>query len=171
MEGGIMHPELDKLELPELVDRLDDMEGRRTPVGWKPEDAVMRSAIERRILQLVSSEPPADERRDDLRLPCELAVKVRTKKTSIRAQTKDLGVGGVFVQTAQALGVGTPVEIEVRGHGTDEYGLKVRGHVSWIAQKDGDDGVGVSFSHDANERNERRLRRFIIELLRHRLVS
>jgi len=165
-----MHPELDNLELPELVERLDDLEVRRTPVGWKPEDAVLRSAIERRIMRLVASEPPAHERRNDLRLPCELNVKMRSKKKSIRAQTRDLGVGGVFVHTSERFDIGTPVEIEVRGSGTDEHGLRVRGQVAWVALANDDGpGVGVSFAHDDSERNERRLRRFVVELLRHRM--
>jgi uncharacterized protein (TIGR02266 family) len=166
-----MHPEIENLGLPELVERLDDIEGRRTPVGWSPDDAVLRSAIERRILELVHKGSPEPERRKDLRVPCDLDVRLRSKKSMVRAHTRDLSTGGVFVETPpDEWAIGTVVELQVRGSGTDEYGLKVRGMVSWVTQKDdAHPGVGVSFSHDDSERHERRLRRFVVELLRHRV--
>jgi Tfp pilus assembly protein PilZ len=166
-----MHPELDKLELPQLVEQLEDLEGRRTPVGWRPEDAVLRSALERRIMELIQTDAPGDERREHLRLPCSMDVKVRSKKRSVRAQARDIGVGGVFVETQpDDFAVGTVVEIEVRGNASDEHGLRVRGTVSWVTEKtDEPPGVGVSFAHDESERHERRLRRFVVELLRHRM--
>ncbi len=40
-------------------------------------------------------------------------------------------------------------QAQIRGGGTDEYGLKVRSKVSWVTRKDdAHRGVGVSFSHD-----------------------
>jgi len=166
-----MHPEIENLALPELVERLDDIEGRRTPVGWSPDDAVLRSAIERRIMALVHKGEPGSERRKTLRVPCELDVRMRSKRSQVRAHTRDLGAGGVFVETEpDDWSIGTVVELQVRGGGTDEHGLKVRGMVSWVTDKDdAHPGVGVSFSHDDSERHERRLRRFVVELLRHRI--
>ncbi len=162
-----MHPEIEKLELPELVDRLDDLEGRRTPIGWTPDDAAKRVAIERRIMTLVGGEPPNEERREALRLPCQLDVKLRSKEQSVKATVKDIGVGGVFVEAGGKWIVGTVVELEVRGSATDEHGLRVRGEIAW--QRDANQGVGISFTHRTNDAHERRLRRFVLELLRHRL--
>jgi uncharacterized protein (TIGR02266 family) len=163
------HGELDGLQLPELVDLLDDLEGRRTPIGWSPDDAVRRAAIERRIMEMVGQEPPEDERRDTMRLPCELAVKLRSKEQAVRAEVRDIGAGGVFVATDTPFVVGTVVELEVRGSGTDEHGLRVRGQIAWRADKGGDEiGVGVCFNQVPSSAHERRIRRFVIELLRHR---
>jgi len=163
-----MHPEIEKLELPDLVDRLDDLEGRRTPIGWTPDDAAKRVAIERRIMALVGGEPPSDERREVLRLPCDLSVKLRSKEQSVKATVRDIGVGGVFVEASGDWIVGTVVELEVRGGGTDEHGLRVRGEIAW-QKPSGDEGVGISFTYRTNDAHERRLRRFVLELLRHRL--
>ncbi|HUH05555.1 MAG TPA: PilZ domain-containing protein [Kofleriaceae bacterium] len=153
--------------LPELVELLDDLEERRTPIGWSPDDAVQRAAIERRIMALVGQDPPEDERRGTVRLPCELPVKLRSKERSVRAEVRDIGAGGVFVLTDTPFVVGTVVELEVRGNGTDEHGLRVRGQIAWNA--DGDStGVGVCFNQVPSSAHERRIRRFVIELLRHR---
>jgi uncharacterized protein (TIGR02266 family) len=163
-----MHPDIDKLDLAELVDRLDDMEGKRTPAGWEADSAVERSAVERRIMELVATNPPEEERRKMLRIPCELEVKLKSKTQSVRAQARDIGIGGVFVQTSKPFPVGTPVHVEVR-QGSDEHGLRVRGEVSWIAAGASGAGVGVAFSKPDSDGHERRLRRFVIELLRHRV--
>lgn len=162
-----MHPEFEKLELPDLVERLDDLEGRRTPIGWTPDDAARRVAIERRIMALVSGETPSEERRETLRLPCQLEVKLRSKEQSVKATVKDIGAGGVLVNAPGDWVAGTVVEMEVRGSSSDEHGLRVRGEIAWTRPKD--QAVGVSFTHRPNDAHERRLRRFVLELLRHRL--
>lgn len=161
---------LDSLNLGELVDRLEDLEGRRTPIGWSPDDAVERAAIERRIMTLVGHTPPKEERRRAMRLPCSMSVRVRSKEQSVRGKVRDIGAGGVFVETDADFIVGTVVELEVRGTGTDEHGLRVRGQVAWSA--DGSDrGVGVCFNQLPSTAHERRIRRFVIELLRHRVQN
>lgn len=166
-----MHPEIEQLDLPTLVDNLEDLEQRRTPVGWTPDDAVLKAAVERRIMELVASPPTDGERRDLLRIPCVISVKLRCKDWSVRANTRDLGIGGVFVETRRQLPIGTTVDIEIRG-GSDEHGLRVRGTVAWLIDGDSEhSGVGVSFNTQYNDRNERRLRRFVLELLRHRATT
>lgn len=164
------HPELERLDLRQLVDRLDDLEDRRTPVGWSPDDAVEKAAVERRIMQLVGHVPPGEERRSGVRLSCEMSVRMRTRNLSVRAQVTDIGAGGVFVTTDTDFTVGTVVELEVRGSGTDEHGLRVRGEVAWIAPGNGG-GVGVCFNQTPTSAHEQRIRRFVIELLRHRVAN
>src|SRR5688500_6260366 len=80
------HADVEEMELHELIDRLEDLEGKRTPVGWSPDDAVERVAIERRIMALVGDAPPDSERRRGMRLSCDLKVKLRTKEHSMRAR-------------------------------------------------------------------------------------
>ncbi|HTM21867.1 MAG TPA: PilZ domain-containing protein [Kofleriaceae bacterium] len=161
---------VDEMGLSELIDRLEDLEGRRTPVGWSPDDAVERVAIERRIMELVGDEPPDAERRRGLRLSCDLAVKLRTKDHSIRARVSDIGHGGVFVATDVDVPVGTVVELEVRGEESDEHGLRVRGAVAWRDEQA--PGLGISFTERGpTAAHERRLRRFVLELLRHRIQN
>jgi uncharacterized protein (TIGR02266 family) len=158
----------DAMDLTELVERLDDLEERRTPVGWTPDDAVERAAIERRIMEMVGHVPPGEERRKGVRLPCKLTVKMRSKEQQVRARVRDIGAGGVFVETDAPWVVGTVVELEVRGNGTDEHGLRVRGEIAW---NESDEGVGVVFNQTPSSAHERRIRRFVIELLRHRVAN
>jgi Tfp pilus assembly protein PilZ len=119
-------------------------------------------------MELVGGKPPGEERRRAVRLPCDMTIKLRSKHKSVRAQVGDIGAGGVFVKTSVEFDVGTPVEIEVRGSATDEHGLRVRGEIAW-RDTSARQGVGVSFKNRPTAAHERRLRRFIIELLRHRV--
>jgi uncharacterized protein (TIGR02266 family) len=130
----------------------------------------VRAAIERRIMQMVASPPPPVERRERLRVRCELSVKLVTKEKSIRASTRDIGAGGVFIDTAHLLEVGAPVTLELRSSAADEHGLRVHGRVAWVAAG-GEDGrgLGIAFSHLDNDAHERRVRRFVIAALRHRV--
>lgn len=163
-----MHPEIERLSLPELVEQLDDVDERKTPVGWSPEDAVLRAAIERRIMELVTSPPETGERRNRLRVPCDLRVQLANKELSANGTARDIGIGGVFVETGSRMRVGTPLRIEVLSS-PDERGLKVRGEVAWTAAAGARPGVGVKFTDLDNERQERHVRRFVVELLRHRI--
>lgn len=170
MSGRVASPALEDLGLHELIDRLENLEGRRTPVGWSPDDAVERVAIERRIMELVGDPAPDADRRQGMRLSCSLQVKLRSKDHSVRGQVTDIGCGGVFVATDAELPVGTTVELEVRSEGSDEHGLRVRGQVAWRNQV-AERGVGIAFTDRPTAAHERRLRRFVLELLRHRIQN
>ncbi len=61
----------------------------------------------------------------------------------IRAETRNIGVGGAFIATADPMASGSPVEIELEVP-TCEKPLILRGQVRW-AQHDGEgeDGAGA----------------------------
>ena len=162
-----MHPEIDGMPLPDLVERLHDLEGRRTPVGWTPDDAVQKAAIERRIIEVVAASPSGDEEPADVLLPTDLTVKLRSKEQSVKAEVKHVGIGGVFVSTDSDWVVDTHIELQVRGAGSDEHGLRVRGKIHRMTKGE---GVYVSFDEQPSDAHERRLRRFILELMRHRVI-
>ena len=159
--------ELDRMSVEELVDLFDDLSERRTPMGWTPDDASLLATVQRRILSLVRQAPAEDERRAHIRVPCDLQVDLRSESASTRGRASDIGLGGVFVETSSELAEGTAVELEVRGTGTNEHGLRVRGTIAWRRTAD-DAGLGVSFGEPPSEAEERRLRRFVLELLRNR---
>lgn len=161
-----MHTELDAMPLPDLVEMLHDLEGRRTPVGWTPDDAVQKAAIERRIIEVVAASPDGDGDSDVQRLTTDLTIKLRSKEQSVKAGVKHVGTGGVFVSCGGDWIVGTHVELQVRGSGSEEHGLRVRGKIHRISG----DGVYVSFDEQPSDAHERRLRRFILELMRHRVL-
>jgi hypothetical protein len=156
-----MNAEFATLTLPELADRLEDLDGRRTPVGWTPEDAVERASLERCILEIVAAEAGGATPS----LPCPMEVRLRSKERAVTATIREIGPGGIIITTDDRWVVGTHVEIQVRQHDSDEHGLRVRGVI-----RDFERGAArISVAEQPSEAHERRLRRFILELLRHRM--
>jgi hypothetical protein len=157
-----MHGDYDQMTLPQLADHLEDLDGRRTPVGWSPEDAGERATLERLILDLVSKETPPDSSET---IRCDLEIKMRSKEQSQRGVVRGLAHGGILIEVDGSWVVGTHVEMQVLQSAADEHGLRARGIVTRI------DGrvAKVSVSEQPSEGHERRLRRFVLELIRHRI--
>lgn len=153
------HHELERLTLPQLADRLQDLDGRRTPVGWVPEDAVERQAVERCILAQIAREELGEHR-----LACDVAVALRSKEQQVAARVRSIGPGGVEVDAPGRWVSGTHVELRVDSE-TDEQGLKVRGIIREIAPG----RLRISVAEQPSEGHERRLRRFVLDVLRHRM--
>ncbi len=160
------------LSLPELVSRLRDVHTMRTPIGWPTESAVTKSSIERRIIEIVTAEAGEDgvggEERE--RIHCDVELKVRSEnRPSVKSSELDLRPGALFVAVEAPFTVGDPVELEVE---TDNnYRLRVRGNVGWVAHrsKEHPAGVGITFQSVVGDAAERRLHRLILELLRNRI--
>jgi Tfp pilus assembly protein PilZ len=167
------HESLERLTLPELINRLRDVHTHKTPLGWPTESAVTKSSVERRIFELIAREP-SREGHDDPgeRIPCDIELKLRAgKRPSVRSSKVDLRVGGLFVRCDAPFVVGEAVDVEVV---TDNnYRLRVRGNVGWIAQaRDGQAaGVGLVFLSEIGDSAERRLHRLLTELLKNRLEA
>lgn len=158
--------DLNNLDLHQLLELLDDLDEKRTPVGWSPDDAVVKAGVERRIMELVMAAPNEQERRDALRVPCDLPINLITKRDRWPGTVLNLGTGGAFVKTSADLPEGADVNLEIRG--TEERGLRARGQVAWRRQEPVA-GLGISFAKQPSPPHERRLRRFVMELLRHRV--
>ena len=156
-----MHPHLALLSLSELVERLEDLDGRRTPVGWSPDDAVEKTAVEGRILALVAESPATSTDT----MPCELDIQLRSKDQLVPACVREIRAGGLFVETSGRFIPGTHVELHAPSD--DEHGLRARGIIRGIE----DEGVLISVTEQPSEAHERRMRRFVLALLRHRLHS
>jgi Tfp pilus assembly protein PilZ len=165
--------DLEALTLPELVSRLRDVHTARTPMGWPTESAVTKSSIERRIIEIVTSDhgdPGAGDASE--RIKCDLDLKVRSgERPSVKSSNLDLRPGALFVAVEAPFIVGEPVELEIE---TDNhYKLRVRGNVGWVAQrsKEHPAGVAISFKAVVGESAERRLHRLILELVRNRVET
>lgn len=159
----------EKAEFTALVAELEEVEQRRSGSGGfaSAEDGARRQHIERQLLALLGAPTTHDERRAAVRLPCDVPVWIHHGKERVEGKSRDLGAGGVFVETRLALPVGQAVEIELeRRPGKIEHGLRVRGTIAWTQAG----GVGVSFASD-DEASERRVRRLMIGLLRERIAS
>lgn len=163
--------DLAALSLPELVSRLRDVHTMRTPIGWPTESAVTKSSIERRIVEIVTTDGAEDVQGEESeRIHCDIDLKVRSgNRPSVTSSTLDLRPGALFVAVDAPFTIGEPVELEVE---TDNnYRLRVRGNVGWVAQrsKEHPAGVGITFQSVVGDQAERKLHRLIIELLRNRI--
>ena len=98
-------------------------------------------------------------------LPCELAMQLRSKEQQRPANLREIRPGGVVLDVDGSWVPGTHVEMQVRQSDSDEHGLKVRGI---IARADRGSLV-ISLAEQPSEAHERRLRRFVIEIIRHRV--
>ncbi len=162
--------DLSGLSLPELVGRLRDVHTMRTPIGWPTESAVTKSSIERRIIEIVTTDGADGHDGAEERIHCDIDLKVRSaNRPSVKSSNLDLRPGALFVAVDAPFTVGEPVELEVE---TDNnYRLRVRGNVGWIAHpsKAQPGGVGITFQSVVGDAAERRLHRLILELLRNRV--
>lgn len=164
--------DLAALSLPELATRLRDVHTMRTPVGWPTESAVTKTSIERRIIEIVTTDGHEDSAGgdDSERLHCELELKVRSaNRPSVKSSELDLRPGALFVAVEAPFTVGEPVELEVETE--NHYRLRVRGNVGWVAHrsKEHPAGVGITFQSVVGDAAERRLHRLILELVRNRI--
>lgn len=150
----------DGLSLPELADRLDELDDRRTPVGWSPEDAMHRSTLERRIVDRV-----ARSRRDrGAALACSLDIQVRSKDRTARATLIEVAEGGVVVETDLGWVLDSVVDL-VLAPSLEDHGVRVRGRIAAIAHG----RLQIELEDPPSEAHERRLHRFLREAIRHRV--
>jgi len=154
------HAHLHEMSLPELADRLEDLDHRRTPVGWSPDDAVERASILRTIREMVSSDKGGADG-----LPCELQIMLRNKEQELAATVREVRPGGVVIKVDGEWIPRTHVEMRVASPVADEPGLRARGIVTAVAKGE----VVVSVTEQPSEAHERRLARFLLELVRHRV--
>src|SRR5262245_42778848 len=101
-------PEGDQAEFQALVDELDAIEHATED---RPELANRRAYIDRRLIELVSTKVPADERRQHVRLPCDLWIKVHAAGEQKLGVVSDIGAGGAFVASTLTLAEGAPVAL------------------------------------------------------------
>lgn len=164
--------DLSALSLPELASRLRDVHTMRTPIGWPTESAVTKSSIERRIIEIVTAEAGENSPggQEGQRIHCEVELKVRSgNRPSVKSSDLDLRPGALFVAVEAPFTIGEPVELEVETE--NNYKLRVRGNVGWLAKgsKEHPAGVGITFQSVVGDAAERRLHRLIIELVCNRI--
>ena len=81
-------------------------------------------------------------RRVDFRVPVELLC---SKGIRLNGKTRNVSEGGMFVETALLLPVGSPVRC---GLALDESSIEVFGRIAWSRPRrpPADDGTGIPFS-------------------------
>ncbi|MGQ9857980.1 MAG: TIGR02266 family protein [Thermodesulfobacteriota bacterium] len=99
---------------------------------------------------------PHWERRRHSRKSCRLRVRLRGCKELQENYIKDLGKGGVFVETLYPFRIGTYLELELLV-GDDPRPLKLPGEVVWVrpGHEGGEPGMGVRFLEISDQTLER----------------
>lgn len=155
-------PPHQRAEFKALCDELEQIEQRRLA------DEMRRSHVEARVLQLVGTEIPPHERRQHMRIQCELPVRVRSWNAEHPGVVVEIGAGGALIVTPLMARVAEIVEL-VAGPKPGVYAspLAVRGRVAWVkdTKMSGRAGIGVAFNADFLPN----VRAFVLELLRSRL--
>ena len=151
---------VEELSFSELVQELAHYEQDTGPPDL--EKSIRRRSIDARLMRLLSSDAPVDERRSSIRVPGDLPVKLHAGEKTLVGTIVDLGEGGIRVHLP-ADGVGDTVEVELDSD--DPKHTQATAKVQWKKpQADGLD-VGLHFVTQA-EPHRRRMRRLILEILR-----
>jgi hypothetical protein len=150
----------DAMPLVELADMLETLDGQRTASGWTPREATHRQSIERRIVDLVTT--PREEP-SGAPIRCDVELRLRSKTRIGPAKLVGVAPGGVVVLCDGRFPLGTVLDLEIL-HDTEERGLRVRGSVCAVVGN----RIRVRLLRARSEADERRLRRFVMEGLRHR---
>ncbi len=127
-----------------------------------------RARVERRLMELLGADLPTEERRTGVRVVTNLPVRLRIGGNASPGRVADVGAGGAFVETALSGTVGDTVEVEVeRAKGLADPWVppaRARG-LAVGAQGRRRGGLGIAFAA-TSEADERRLRRFVLDVLR-----
>jgi hypothetical protein len=146
----------DTLPLPDLADRLEELDERRTPAGWTPREATHRLTLERRVIGLVAGRDPGGEP-----LQCRLELKLRSSVRIGPATLVAIDRGGLVLESDARWPIGSAIEIELLD---GEHALRIRGSVATNTTG----RFRVRLLRARSEAEERRIRRFVLEALRHR---
>jgi hypothetical protein len=128
------------------------------------EKAIRRRSVDARLMRLIGSDAPADERRSGVRVPGEIPVKLHDGERPIAATIVDLAEGGLRVKTEEAAPESATIEVELPMDEANEA-LRANARVAWKKQLADRFELGLSFVA-IPEMNRRRMRRLVIELLR-----
>jgi hypothetical protein len=159
---------VDDLSFPELVQELAAFEHDAEPADPRGdvERALRRREIDQRLMALLSSAGPVDERRAAVRVPGEIAVKLRGEgrpsDALIYATIIDLGEGGLRVRLREPPPDGARLWVELA---VPEPPPQVSARVAWLRPVEGGVESGLQFVGQPDA-HRRRLRRLVIELLR-----
>ena len=98
----------------------------------------------------VSSKASGKESRDDHRVPIQLLVDYKADGSYLFDFCKDLGTGGIFIETAAPLPQGSDIDLTFTIPDSKET-LNTKGQVIWVqnvisGRKDLTPGMGVQFS-------------------------
>ncbi len=152
---------VEELSFSELVQELAQYEHDSGPPDL--EKSIRRRSIDARLMRLLSSDSPVDERRASVRVPGDLPVKLHAGGATLDGTIVDLGEGGIRVQL-KSDGLGDePLEVELGGG--EAQSTRATAKVQWKKPRDSGVEVGLRFVTQADT-HRRRMRRLVLEILR-----
>lgn len=86
------------------------------------------------------------------RVPVHLSVSYRDGAELRSSYVDSLSHGGVFIQTARPLPIGTEIIMEIKLEDAHEPPIQVRGKVVWERLVGRQDGMGVQFTEEPPDR-------------------
>ena len=149
--------EIESLSLSGLAERLAEVRNTRTALGWATDQAVTKSSLERRILEVVCT-PRASDTSSVL---CDHEVSLQSKRRTIESDLAEVRSGGVVLPNSTGLNDGEEAVLNIRTE--NNYPLKVKCVVRELNGVNG--GVAVAFEN-LDPGAERRVQRLILELLK-----
>jgi hypothetical protein len=157
---------VEQMTFEELVQTLAMFEQDREPSDV--DRAIHRTAVERRLLGILSAGSRAAEQREAVRVPGDLGVKLYVGDEQVKATVRDLGEGGVGIRCLLAPPIGATLDIELipKRYTALNHPPRAQAIVAWVrAVSDHGYDLGLSFiGHD--DAHRRRMRRLVVELLR-----
>ncbi len=152
---------VEELSFSELVQELSGYEHDSGPPDL--EKSIRRRSIDARLMRLLSTEGPLDERRSSVRVPGDLPVTLHVGGKAVGAVILDLGEGGMRVHLRSGTVEGDTVDVELDG--PDPQHARATAKVQWRKQRDDGLDLGLYFTVQP-EPHRRRMRRLILEILR-----
>lgn len=152
---------VEELSFSELVHELAQYEHDSGPPDL--EKSIRRRSIDARLMRLLSSDQPLDERRGSVRVPGDLPVKLTAGERELSGTIVDLGEGGLRVQIKEEALDGDSLDVELDGG--DGRAAKATARVSWKKPREGGLELGLQFVAQP-ETHRRRMRRLVLEILR-----
>ena len=154
----VPNPELDDLDLNDLADRLASVQTTRTNEGFQTESAVLKSGLERRILNRVRFQRPEDTSK----LAIDHSISLSVQDKQVDAESAEIRSGGLVIPANSRFEDGATGFVEIK---TDnDFPLRVK---CVIRELDGVAGVGVAFE-GVDDAYDRRVSRLILELLKNK---
>src|SRR5436189_291419 len=108
---------IEELSFSELVHELSHYEHESAPPDL--EQAIRRRNIDARLMRMLAANTPVDERRDSVRVPGDMPVKLTVGEQPLTGTLVDLGEGGIRVHVQDGATVeadADDVELDIPEH-------------------------------------------------------
>lgn len=149
---------LDGLQLTALAEQLAQVRATRTAEGWGTDNAVTKSTLERRILEVVCAH---GDHLDASLVEVEHDIAVEVHNITIEAEIAAVRPGGIWIPSKSTFADGTTALVRIRTE--NNYPLKVK---CVVRNRAGDrPGISCAFEN-LDGASQRRVERLILELLK-----